>query len=436
MRGFGTLVGSLLAIGLVASAAHGATLRVPADYPSVLEGVDAASPGDTVLVAPGTWTDYDRRYVVINGELWNLYSTAFLGPGVNLVAEAGPEATILDLSEAPDLGDTILLTGESPGESPESNVIDGFTITGNGEGLVIDYPGRTEIRNCRISDNGLVGLAAIRAELVVSECEFRGNNRLAGDLQRYAIDLRWGASLEMTGSVVADNHRGGMWLRNCPSILIEDCDFLDNPNDRAGRVSYCPDLRIRSSRFFRNSSLTANGGALSISSSTGTVEFCVFAHDTSHAGFGGALAATSTTILALSNNTFFDCHARAEGGAVLFILGSQFEFANNVVAHCTGSAALAGAPEASGCNVLWDNPEGDYHNVWTPDPTDIHADPLFCDPEVDDLTVYTTSPCVAENSPQCGAIGALGAGCQPLAVEPSVESRMWGEIKSPYRVPR
>ena len=41
------------------------TIHVPADYPTVLAGLDAAVSGDTVLVAPGTWTDTDTRIVQV-----------------------------------------------------------------------------------------------------------------------------------------------------------------------------------------------------------------------------------------------------------------------------------------------------------------------------------------------------------------------------------
>jgi hypothetical protein len=46
------LVGGVLLAGL--DFAQASTINVPGDYATVLAGVDEASPGDTVLVGPGT----------------------------------------------------------------------------------------------------------------------------------------------------------------------------------------------------------------------------------------------------------------------------------------------------------------------------------------------------------------------------------------------
>ena len=84
-----------------------ATFRVPADYDDIQDALDAASTGDTVLVAPRL---YDCHL-------------DFDGKGIVLISEAGPELTTLRL-------DTILTPLIHVGDNAANAVISGFTLTG------------------------------------------------------------------------------------------------------------------------------------------------------------------------------------------------------------------------------------------------------------------------------------------------------------------
>jgi len=81
---WGTL-GIVYLLGLALPAASH-TLRVPSEYPTIKAGLDSASYGDTVLVAPGTYVTNDARDTWIRP-----------GPGVVLVGEAGRDETFIEV---------------------------------------------------------------------------------------------------------------------------------------------------------------------------------------------------------------------------------------------------------------------------------------------------------------------------------------------------
>ena len=130
----------------------------------------------------------------------------------------------------------------------------------------------------------------------------------------------------------------------------------------------------------------------------------------------------------VTNNSFIGCHGSIPGSAFIANDGSSITFDKNLVAHSTGSAAVqdyGNFVQTSSCNLFWSNEEGNGGS-WEFAPTDIFADPLFCDFESLDFTVREDSPCIIGG---CGQIGALGIGCEDV----SVDEMSWGKIKGLYR---
>jgi hypothetical protein len=96
---------------------HATILNVPGDYPTIQQALYNAADGDTVLVAPGTYTECI---------VWpNTQS-------IVLMSEYGPDSTIIDGS-----GSWIVLTIET--QVDKTTIVDGFTIrngmTSRGAGI-------------------------------------------------------------------------------------------------------------------------------------------------------------------------------------------------------------------------------------------------------------------------------------------------------------
>ena len=64
-----------------------ATIRVATDQPTIQAGINAAIPGDTVLVAPGTYTGMGNKELDLKGK------------AIVLRSEGGAASTIIDCEQ-------------------------------------------------------------------------------------------------------------------------------------------------------------------------------------------------------------------------------------------------------------------------------------------------------------------------------------------------
>lgn len=145
----------LAALPALASTSPPATLRVPEDYPTIQAAIDAASDGDTVRVARGSYP----------------------GP-FQLKKRLTVASDFLRTGDPEDVGATILQGGHPILLVTSSGAtIQGFTFLRGGKALVIDGARRVDVLDCRFLDNGGDQLSFESAGGAVRNCFFRN----AGD---------------------------------------------------------------------------------------------------------------------------------------------------------------------------------------------------------------------------------------------------------------
>ena len=426
----------------VAIRAGAATLRVPGEYPTIQTGIDAAAFGDTVLVAPGVYTDYEIRNLG-TGVPWT--ACAFLGEGVVLKSEDGAQATVIDMLRYPGPQPAVIIANDI---GSSHIVIEGFTITGaplGGRGIYTFYSSTT-IRGCVIRDiqlpqsNGAGMLALGDHSIIDTEfvnCYSEGTGGALyhsdGHLNLISCVIR-----ECDSPAVSLNGGGGAPVE---SAYIADCTFTDNVSTSgAGAITcgqYFGGVTVTRCSFKGNINYSAGGGALAFGAGNRLIENCVFVANGALApnGQGGAISVGGIGSCVVRGNTFFGNYKTpnsSAGGAVAFYADATFE--NNIVVESTGGGAVFDSINSdliSNCNVFWMNPEG---NGIPLSPTDREVNPLFCGSAVEDFTVDAASPCLPENSLGCGLIGANGQGCSATSVAVPLKASSWGAIKSAYRV--
>ena len=133
----------------------GGIIHVPADAPTIQIAIEKAQPFDTIIVAPGTYSEA----ISFGGKVITVQSTNPNDPGV--VA-----ATIIN---AGGLGTVVTFSG---GEDQVNTVLDGFTITGGTIGIDA-HRSRAVIRHCIIRDNTSYGIH--QADGVIEDCQVLNN---------------------------------------------------------------------------------------------------------------------------------------------------------------------------------------------------------------------------------------------------------------------
>ena len=195
---------------------------VPQDYATIQEAINAANPGDTIIVSDGTYTenvDVNKDHITIK-------------------SENGADSTIVQAANSNDhVFEVTAGKTDAEGNYPYTNYVNisGFTIMGTGEfpninGIYLYYADYCSITNNILSDNG-AGVFLVLS----SNNKIKNNNALYNDtgIRLYGgcdnntlegnklSNNRWGLNIDSAG-ISADNNKviGNDILNNENGILL------------------------------------------------------------------------------------------------------------------------------------------------------------------------------------------------------------------------
>lgn len=384
---------------LLPSLAMAAVIHVPADQPTIADGITAAAPGDTVLLAAGVYTGEGNRDIMVPAKRFYLKS------------EAGAAVTIIDCQGTADDKHQAFRFVNGGGTN---HTIEGITVC-NGYGYLqggaVYIPDVSPtFKSCVFADNsghhgGAVYITGDEALASFYDCRFVRDS--AGDIGGSVL-CRAGANAYFENCVFDSNKaENGAFLCWNASPTLVNCRFVDNYSTRTGAVFLQDDCSP---------------------SFTG----CLFADNVSLVYGGAIFNEERCAVGGNSRPSFTNCTFvgnSAPSGAVLY--NAQYNlscmaepsFVNCILAFNTGSAAVVnidgGNPRFS-CTDIFGNPGGDWTGVLAAQASidgNFSADPLFCDTARGDWSIASGSPCapaynschelIGSEDPGCGARGIV-----------------------------
>ena len=322
--------------------ANAATINVPADYTTIQAAIDAASNGDEILVAPGTYTGTSDQVVDM------------LGKAITLRASGLVEETIID-------GENIrrgiaCFSGETA-----ATEITGFTIA-NGLATLQDYNANG---NLDWWEDGGAGIFCYSSSPTLTQCVV-----LHSDANNYGegggVGCYYNSNPTLSHCTIASNSAGsgggiGCYYNSSPTLTA--CSIYDNvagttsPGGGGGGIhcGYNSSVTLNGCTISGNLSLTTGGGInclsgnLTLSTCTitnnvceaiggggiycgnsgGMLIDCTISNNTANGAGGGAYFHGQT--VSLSDCTILDNSASTDGGGVSITSSSNTIIANTIV---------------------------------------------------------------------------------------------------------
>ncbi len=339
---------------------RGKIIKVPFEFPTIQEAIDAARTGDTVLVAKGNYyekVDFLGKAILVASDFIFDNETTTI------------ESTIIDADTSvvgiSDTGSAVIfVSGED-----STSVIKGFTI-----------------------QNGIGTLNPL-------------DNRSGGGIHCF------NSSPTISHNVITNNSAnqgGGIFCDSCSPIIQNNIIFDDSAHLGGGIRCWYSSPVINSNTM--NSNRASDGGAISCDeSSSPTITNNVITGNC--ADYGGGIVCGRNCLPAISSNTITGNSASLVGGGIFLDWNSSPTITNNIISNSLDGEGIYCGDESwptISYNDTWDNADGNFFGcpgvgdtTWGTNfngtPCDsfynIIQDPMFVDP-VSDFHLQVGSPCI------------------------------------------
>ncbi len=409
----------ILTVLLATSAGFCATINVPDEAATIQAAVDAALDGDTVLIAPGTYSgDGNWDVDIFDKDL--------------CVRGAGPETTVIDCAEEGTEDHRAFVASSQFGNSvtiENLSIING-TAGGSlsGAGIASAFA-NLRVSNCLIRDcrstspGGAISMTG--GSLYVVATQFSSNLGFGGG----ALYLNHCSPTTISGcqfdtSYSLGNGGGAIWADAC-TVSVSNSFFIGSfvgggfpVSNRGGAVLVHSGEASFSGCAFYDNKIWELGGAVAALNSNVTFDSCTFSGNESGNSrtdeSGGAALYLDGGSAAIRTCSFSHNHTYWASGAVMITASSYCQIENSIMAFTANGTAVEGSANLT-CTDIFGNELGDWVGEIA-DQAGINGnfslDPLFCDTATGDLKLQEESPC-APGGNDCGVrLGSRRVGCE------------------------
>ena len=357
------------------------TIAVPTSQPTIQAAINAASNGDTVMVAPGTYVE----------------NINFGGKAITVTSSGGPSVTTIDGGARGSV--VTFSTGEGP-----TSVLIGFTVRNGlqdglfGGGIYIASASPTITGNIITGNHAAVGCGIY----VGGGSPLIQNNTITGNDQTGAGDGGQGG-----GGILVS---GGSSFPANPQITgntITNNSVARGGNGGGISVMYFSSPLIRGNLIQGNGAYNFGGGvALQSYNSPVLMQNLIVNNVSLGGGSGGGLyispASDSTPTIVTNNTIIANSAYDSTSGVDVGGFGQYATFTNNIIVAAAGQNAVS-------CNSLYSSasPVFSYNDAFTAsgsawagicdttsNPGNISVDPLFMSPANNDFHLQAASPAV------------------------------------------